>query len=103
MTLQEAKDQVAVKHHWNNWGEILNTGMDEGMLSILADQAAELYAASKEDELLEVILDCYTQGTSSVNKDGKELYDHGCLSTYESAQYLLIERGKLKPEQCYRP
>lgn len=44
MTLQEAKNQVAKKHHWDNWADLRDTGIDEGMFELLIDEAAILFA-----------------------------------------------------------
>jgi|SRR5687767_12437680 len=44
MTLQEAKDQIAKRHHWDDWASMRmrNTGIDEGVWEIFMNEVAHL-------------------------------------------------------------
>ena len=52
------------------------------------------------ENLLESVLDMFRQACWDA-KTGK--YDNMCMSSYESAQYDLLEAGAIKPEECLRP
>lgn len=55
MTLNEAKDQVAVKHYEILWMRLMQSGRCQfSILERLLEEAAELYARSKWDEACEL-------------------------------------------------
>lgn len=60
----------------------------------------------ENEELKEHLLSCFSQGTHirpDFQKDPNHwVYDHMCLSAYESAQDFLIEKGLIKKEECCR-
>jgi len=58
--------------------------------------------ADEEEYLLELILDLFAQGCYLRDVGGRSMYDHSCISIYEEAQKLLLEKKMIKEEQCYR-
>jgi len=56
-------------------------------------------------ELLEDAIDEFCQGcgVSEKTADGRPMYDHGCLSTYEYMAAKLIKAGIIQQDQLARP
>ena len=52
----------------------------------------------EKDVLIDMIFDLFNQACRFKNG-----YDHMCISTYEEAQEFLIEIGRIKQEECFRP
>lgn len=52
MTLQQAKEQIAKDNGWDNWESI--SGRSKHSEGILWTMAAELYASSLKDRILEL-------------------------------------------------
>lgn len=50
------------------------------------------------EELLELLHEAFVQGCGV----SEARYDHCCISTYEDIQQILIDRGVIKKEDCYR-
>ena len=57
-------------------------------------QIIELEA--ERDRLRDVVYDLFNQGCLSPT----DMYDHRHISAYEDTQELLLELGKIKPEEC---
>lgn len=75
MTLQEAKDRVAIVYGYKNWEQVeLEKGarMHFASLSVLQDEAAELYAKSKWEEACQVMHEKIFEITEEGEKQSDE-------------------------------
>ena len=52
----------------------------------------------EKEVLIDMIFGLFNQACRVKNG-----YDHMCISIYEEAQEFLIEMGRIKKEECYRP
>jgi len=60
---------------------------------------------AERDSLLDVVFDAFNQACQVAEKtpDGRFMYDHCCISTYEHMAFLLVRAERIQPDQLVRP
>jgi hypothetical protein len=78
MTLQEAKDQVAVKYGFINWADyssfMFHSKTSESRKQIVINEAGELYAEAKAREAFEAAREIDYNGSSDYQFEDYETY-----------------------------
>lgn len=92
------KQQKNIECKWvkNNYSDDLPEGFKT---------CAEYHEAIRESErdmMIEVLEELFNQHCLLKSPTGEPYYDHMCNSSFEDAQKILIQFGRIKKEECIR-